>query len=363
MRKFVYGLLVGLLLLLLYLFAWPIDAEPQVWQALPAPELTGEYQANNELAAIERLAADQLPGPEDLFPSRDGYLYTGTLTGDVVRVHINSGRTDVLVNTGGRPLGVEQIADGRLVIADADKGLLLLSPSVAGQPAVLQTLLAEWDGKPMLFVDDLAVTQTGKVYFSDASLRWGYGYAAEDIVENQQTGRVIEYDLNTRKARIVVDNLSFANGVALGPNEASLFINETGRYRVHRYWLRGPKAGTQEVFIDNLPGFPDNVSFNPESGLVWVALFGPRNGLLDSLSEQPFLRKALMRLPKFVQPEPEKMAFVLAFDLAGNVVHNLQYRGADAYAPITNVEQVGDQLYFGSLAADGIGHMALPLNP
>ena len=37
-------------------------------------------------------------------------------------------------------------------------------------------------------------------------------------------------------------------------------------YRIQKYWLCGDKAGTAEIFIENLPGFPDNVSSN-EKGI------------------------------------------------------------------------------------------------
>ena len=35
-------------------------------------------------------------------------------------------------------------------------------------------------------------------------------------------------------------------------------------YRIQKYWLKGDKAGTSEIFVENLPGFPDNVSSNEE---------------------------------------------------------------------------------------------------
>lgn len=63
---------------------------------------------------------------------------------------------------------------------------------------------------------------------------------------------------------IFVGELGFANGVAFGPDEAYLLINETMRYRITRSWLSGEKSGQTDIFIENLPGFPDNLSYNDE---------------------------------------------------------------------------------------------------
>ena len=43
------------------------------------------------------------------------------------------------------------------------------------------------------------------------------------------------------------------------------------RYRIQRYWLTGDKAGTSDVFADNLPGCPDNINSNG-MGVFWIAL-------------------------------------------------------------------------------------------
>jgi sugar lactone lactonase YvrE len=56
---------------------------------------------------------------------------------------------------------------------------------------------------------------------------------------------------------LVLDRLNFANGGDVSEIQQYLLINETGSYRVLRYWLPGLRKGENEVVIDNLPGFPD----------------------------------------------------------------------------------------------------------
>ena len=77
------------------------------------------------------------------------------------------------------------------------------------------------------------------MYFSDASGRfapakWGGTFEAAvlDILEQASTGRILEYDPATKNTRVVAKGLSFANGVALSRDEQTLFVAETGKYRV-----------------------------------------------------------------------------------------------------------------------------------
>ena len=134
-------------------------------------------------------------------------------------------------------------------------------------------LTTEANGVPFGFTDDVVIDKPGHyAYFSDASSRFGYGHDGEAVLEHGGDGRLLRYDFQTGKTSVVLDKLEFANGVTLGPDDAYVLVNETGAYRISRYWLSGPKAGTHDLFIDNLPGLPDNLSFNGHDRF-WVALY------------------------------------------------------------------------------------------
>jgi hypothetical protein len=157
--------------------------------------------------------------------------------------------------------------------------------------------------------------------------------------------------------------MQFANGVALGPDEAFALVNETASYRIVRYWLKGERAGTSDIFADNLPGFPDNITFNG-TNRFWVALYAPRTPIADSLAPYPYLRKMVMRALLILPPPVKPQAFALAFDPSGKLAANLQYDGSDAYYPITSVrEHPNGYLYFGSLTARSLARMKMPRLP
>lgn len=346
----------GLLLaaLLAYLLLWPTGMEPVAWTPPPAPALEGDYAYNEKLKGIQKLAVGAGKGPEAINVDAVGRLYAGYADGRVLQLTANGGNYTEMVNTGGRPLGITFGPNGGLVIADAKKGLLHLGRK-------LTELVTEAEGGPFGFTDDADNTRLDKnIYFTDASSKFGYGQHMRDLLEHGPNGRLLEYNVATQQTRVLMSGLHFANGVAVGPDDEYVLVNETGEYRVHRYWLKGPKAGTHEVFIDNLPGFPDNITYN-NKGVFWLALFAPRDAMLDELLPgKLYLRTVLSKLPRFLQPKPKRHAFVLGLDTAGKVVANLQYAGDDAYAPITSVREHGPFLYFGSLTYPAIGR--LPLN-
>lgn len=354
--KIVKLVVVALALLSAYLLLWPVDIRPQAWDPPAAPSLKdGSYAYNEKLKGIERLADGFGTGPEGITIDPLGRLYAGYLDGRVVRLSGDGASRTVLGDTGGRPLGIGLTPDGRLFLADARKGLMQISE---GKSLVISDAA---EGKAFGFPDDVVATRGGRyLYFTDASSRFGYGHHVEDALEHGASGRVLLYDTETHETKTVISGLHFANGVALGPNDDYLLINETSEYRVRRYWIHGPKAGTVDTFIDNLPGFPDNISFNGKDRF-WIAIFAPRDPLLDKLlpAGNEWLREVVARLPAFLQPKPRHYAMALGVDTEGKLVANLQYEGADAYGPITSVREHGDWLYFGSLTDTALGRLPL----
>lgn len=336
-----------------YLLAWPTGMEPVAWTPPAAPPLEGVYAYNEKLKGIQRIGEEVGRGPEAIAVNAIGQIYTGYADGRVVRFTPDGASYTELANTGGRPLGITFGPKGGYVIADARKGLLHLGRG-------LTELATKADGVPFGFTDDVDNSRLdANVYFTDASHKFGYGRHMRDLLEHGPNGRLLRHDVVTGETRMLMKGLHFANGVAVGPDDAYVLVNETAKYRVLRYWLKGDKAGTHEVFIDNLPGFPDNITFNNRDRF-WLAIFAPRDRLLDELLPgSPYLRTVISKLPAFLQPRPKKHAFALGLDLDGKVVANLQYAGDDAYAPITSVREHGPWLYFGSLTYPAIGRLPL----
>lgn len=347
-------LVIALLVLLGWLAFWPVPIEPVAWDAPAAPALEGRYALNDRLADVARRGRGIGVGPEDVEIDAAGNVYVGYEDGRVMRFPAGDAAPQLLADTGGRPLGMELDAVGRLVVCDGHRGLLRIA-----MDGTVEVLATAADGLPFGFANDLDIAADGRIYFSDASWKFGPAMKArDDILEHGGRGRLLEHDPATGRTRVLLDGLQFANGVALAPDGHSVLVAQTGRYDVLRYWLHGPLAGTHEVFIDNLPGIPDGLASNGRD-TYWLALFTTRNRALDALSGWPRLRKVVYRLPQFLQPQPARHAFVLGLSLDGEVVHNLQHAAPDAFAPVTSATEAHGRLYLGSLTRDAFAVLEL----
>jgi sugar lactone lactonase YvrE len=352
-RKILLALVAVIAVVVLYLLLWPVAIDPVAWTPPDPPPLSGVYQPNDKLASTERLYVGD-KNPEGVAIADDGRIYTGLEDGRIMRLRPDGTQPEVFARIDARPLGIEFDKNGNLLVAGGDKGLLSLDRE--GKLSVLST---ESEGRPFRCVNDLAIAADNTIYFSDTSFKYPISIYKQDLFEHRPNGRLLAYDSATRQTRVVLDGLHFANGVAVSPDQSFVLVNETGKYRVMRVWLKGERAGQSEIFIDNLPGFPDNISSNGRD-IFWLALVTPRNRLLDSLLPRPYLRKVILRLPQFLQPAPKRYAFVLGLDNNGRVVQNLQDPSGKAFAVISSVLEHDGKLYFGSIAEESVGRTTVP---
>lgn len=355
--SFTKRLLLALLLIvavaLVYLLIAPVPINPAAWTPPMAPTLTGQYAQNSRLASTERLPLGDGHGPEDVALDADSKIYAGFDDGRIIQLQADGTQPRLFANTGGRPLGLIFDSSGNLIVADAVKGLLQIDHN-----GKITTLVEETNGVRFGCLNDLDVGKDGTIYFTEASNKFSMTQFTEDLLEHQPNGRLMAFDPKTRQTRTLLPGIHFANGVAVSPDQNSVLVAETGMYRVLRVWLRGAKAGRSEVFIDNLPGFPDGISSNGKDK-YWLALVTPRDAFFDRILPHPFLRKMVLRLPKFLRPAPKHYSFVLGLDNDGKVVDNLQNGAPDCYAEIANAVERNGALYFGSIAESSVGRFRL----
>jgi strictosidine synthase len=321
---------------------------PVRWKPPPPTPFEGPFVANDKLAQAE-LWPTPGEGPEDVAFDSAGNLHTGLADGRVVRFRPGGGDPQVLFTTGGRPLGLEIDADDRLIVCDAYKGLLRWSGGEA------EVLVDSYEGDRLVFTNNATIGSDGTIYFTDSSRRFDLADYKLDLIEHSGTGRLFAHHPDGETEQLL-DGLQFANGVALAADESYLVFAETGLYRVSRLWLTGEQQGRSEVVIDNLPGFPDNLTHH--DGVFWVAIASPRDRVLDLLAGRPWLAKIAARLPKSLQPAPSRHAAVFGIDVAGQVVHNLQDPDG-RYAVITSARVHGEHLYLGSLDDSAVARIPL----
>lgn len=230
----------------------------------------------------------------------------------------------------------------------------------------------------------VAVAKNGDIFFSSSSSEFGMNDGAFSFFVNP-SGRLLHYERKTGKVTVVLDNLWFANGVAISPDEEFVVVVETHGSRIQKYYLKGAKKGQSEVFVEGLPGVPDNVT--PDEDGLWIGLVvsaDPQNPMLPhSLAPLPLVRKFIVRLLHLIEmpftfitnmypnPYTKRIAYhigsfqgfsftfpkrttIVRTDWNGKVIGSLH--GFDqSVTQVSHVMELDNYLYIGSPYNDYIG--------
>ena len=89
-------------------------------------------------------------------------------SGNLLRMEPDGGKQEVFANTGGRVLGFDFDAQGRMIAADAMKGLLAITAD--RRVTVLADRVSPND--PIRYANSVVVAPDGTIYFTDASTRF-----------------------------------------------------------------------------------------------------------------------------------------------------------------------------------------------
>ncbi|HYN29715.1 MAG TPA: SMP-30/gluconolactonase/LRE family protein [Dermatophilaceae bacterium] len=296
-------------------------------------------------AAPGRLHVVPVPGPgaEDVLVGPDGRVWTGTADGSVLAVSPDGDTVSRVCRTGGRPLGLEWLPDGRLLVCDARRGLLAVDPA----NGAIEVLVDLVDGVPMRFCNNAAVSRDGTLWFTDSSREFGIDAWKDDLVAHTRSGRLLRRDPDGT-VTTVLDGLAFANGVALAADESAVFVAETATCRVVRHDLRPTTTGLRTTPFARVPGHPDNLSLGTD-GLVWVTVASPPNPVLGRLQRSSErVRRLALRIPERLKPRPERTVRVTAYRLDGTLAHDVSL-DASSWHMATGVREHGGRVWLGSL--------------
>ncbi|GAB7029628.1 SMP-30/gluconolactonase/LRE family protein [Streptomyces platensis subsp. malvinus] len=333
--------------------------------ARPVSAVQGERAAGGGPLPLPpaRIVAPGIEGPEDVVADADGSVLTGAADGTIWRVRLpeagaadRTARAEAVGHTGGRPLGLHPLPGGELLVCDAYRGLLRLTP----RDGTVRVLADEAAGGPLRFCSNVTAAPDGTVYFTVSSCRYGLDEWPGDILEHLGTGRLLRLRPGGTP-EVLLSGLQFANGVALAPDGSFLVVAETGARRLRRYWLTGPRAGHCETLAADLPGYPDNISL-ADDGIFWVALAGPRQPALELVHALPRpVRRAAWRTIQRVRPfpPPHPTVRVLGMRPDGHPVWDLR-AARSPYRMVTAVCRTGSRLVLASVAQRGVAVCPLP---
>jgi ribose transport system permease protein len=347
-------------------FLSKVYVSPTYSELPPAPATSGAspYALNDRLRPVQAIGLDRIDGPEDVILDEDDHIYVGNRTGDIVRfLAPDYGRQEVFAHVGGRPLGMAFAKDGALLVCIGGMGLYSIARDRTISKLTDETSRSWFsviDDSRLRLADDLDIAPDGRIFFSEATVRYEMHEWPVDCLESRGNGRIICYDPNTGATRTVLKNLMFPNGICMMHDGQSFLYAETWACRVSRYWFEGPRKGTSETVIADLPGYPDNIN-RASDGTYWLALVGIRTPSLDLALKMPGFRKRMAR-----RIAPDEWLFpnintgcVVRFDETGRIIETLWDFGGENHPMITSMREHKGHLYIGGILNNRVGRLAL----
>jgi sugar lactone lactonase YvrE len=207
--------------------------------------------------------------PECVLTHRSGWTFAASWEGKggVTAIAPDGRASHHLARTAGppvRPNGVALEPEGTFLLAHLgadDGGVHRLHPDGALEP-----VLTEVAGRPIPPSNFPAVDNLGRLWLSVSTT---VVPRARDYNPNATTGMIILKD--HRGARVVADDLGYANEFIVSADCRALYVNETFRRRLVRYEIAADGAlQGPEVIVAFGPGdFPDGLAMDADGGF-WV---------------------------------------------------------------------------------------------
>lgn len=334
---------------------------------LPPSPPTGPaspFALNDRLRNVETIGLGEVESPEDVILDEDDNLYCGSRHGEIIRFFApDYTRREVYARIGGQPLGMAFDAGGTLYVCVGGMGLYRVKPDRTVEKVTDETnrsLFSVIDDSRLRLADDLDIAPDGRIYFSEATIRYEMHEWPTDSLEGRGNGRIICYDPRTNKTHTVLRHLIFPNGVVLASDKESIIFAESWNCSIKRHWFAGAKQGTTETVIASLPGYPDNINI-ASNGNYWLALMGMRSPAFDLAMRKPaFRRRMSKRLPGDEWLAPNiNTGCIVKFNEKGEILDALWDLGGANHPMITSMREHKGHLYIGGISNNRIGRVKL----
>jgi len=337
---------------------------------LPKPVSTAQadntaLSVNDRLNDVEIIGLGEVESPEDVILDDDDHLYCGTRHGDIVRfLAPDYKQSEVFAHIGGAPLGMSWDKDRNLLVCVGGMGLYKIAQDRTVTKVTDETNRSTFsvvDDSRLRLADDLDIAPDGRVFFSEATVRYEMHDWPVDALESRGNGRIICYDPKTDKTHTAVRNLIFPNGICTSQDGQSILFAESWACRISRYYFDGPKAGQVEPVLDRLPGYPDNIN-RASDGTYWAAIMGMRSPALDVALQMPGFRKRMARRiapDQWLYPNLN-VGCVIRFNDKGEILESLWDQHSQNHPMITSMREHKGYLYLGGITNNRIGRIRLP---
>jgi hypothetical protein len=254
-------------------------------KAITIPPMDGALKPNTALddapAALEIAAPDNLcsDGTRLLFSSGDRLLALTPESGAVTELN----RFDAAVTA----LAASPSGDIAIGLDNGELGLMPRDGAPRDLPATANLAC------PVA----LAFDGDGTLYVAHGSARHRPSDWAVDLMSKNAFGSVWRLDLAGRgAASMVVQGLAFPHGLLVLKGQHGLVATEAWRHRLVGIPAHG--SHSPEPVLSKLPGYPARLSPASDGG-AWLALFAPRNRLIEfTLLEDAYRTQMMREVPR-----------------------------------------------------------------
>ena len=248
-----------------------------------APEfadVTGEEPALRLLAEV-----DAHEGP--VYFADENALYFTTLPGPRAVVQVKRLPLDdpedvsVLVARASGANGMASDHDGRLIVCEQgnrwEPARISRLDRFTGER---QTVAEDWRGLPLNSPNDVLVASDGAIWFTDPSYGHLQGFRPPPVVGDF----VYRHDPATGETTVVADGFDKPNGIALSPDERTLYVTDSGAnqepgsyyidraHHIKAFDVTGARLTGERLLSVVTPGFPDGLKVDRD-GRVYASSF------------------------------------------------------------------------------------------
>ncbi|MER9658645.1 SMP-30/gluconolactonase/LRE family protein [Mesorhizobium sp. M0159] len=195
--------------------------------------------------------------PEGVAIHRDGSIWCGTETGDLLRLAADGGSVERMGGTDGFLLGIAFDSAGNCFACD-----------------LRHSAIFRWDA-----------ATAGMQRFASAGIRVpnypvidearGWLYVSDSVGEDNRSG-IFRYDLKTGEGGLwCSETMAFANGMAMAPGGDGLYVVESHAACVSYVPIRADgTAGPRQLVVDGVSNVPDGVALAPD-GSLFISCYEP----------------------------------------------------------------------------------------
>ncbi|TPI38013.1 gluconolaconase [Mesorhizobium sp. B3-1-9] len=189
--------------------------------------------------------------PEGVAVHRDGSIWCGTETGDLLRLAADGGSVERMGGTDGFLLGIAFDRAGNCFACDLRHAAIFRWDSVTGR--------MERFASSGIRVPNYPIVDEAR----------GWLFVSDSVGQDNRSG-IFRYDLRTGEGGLwFQEPMSFANGMAMAPDGNGLYVVESNASCVSFVPILGDgSAGASEVVVEGVRNVPDGVAFARDGSLL-----------------------------------------------------------------------------------------------